>query len=300
MPDLAVVTTVRGRLDHLARQQAALDAQPTEHQRVIVQMGGPSIVETLAGRKVTLVQLAGDCDPLPLAAARNAGVAASTAEVVLLLDVDCIPSPTLLVRCCDALAEVGGVVAGPVGYLPAGATRGNVTNETLASSAVPHPARPVPAPGELRREDRYEMFWSLSFAVSRADWDRVGGFCEDYRGYGGEDTDFAFKLRRAGLPLHWVGGAWAWHQHHDVSDPPREHLADIVSNALVFHQRWGCWPMTGWLKAFQDEGLLDWSRDSAYCTLTASGRAMSSPTAIGSGASATERAPSGVETAGTG
>ena len=58
--------------------------------------------------------------------------------------------------------------------------------------------------------------------------------------------------------------------------------------------------MTGWLEAFRDEGLLDWSRDSAYCTLTASGRAMSSPTAIGSGASATERAPSGVETAGTG
>ena len=273
MPELAVVTIVRGRLDHLARQQAALDLQASEHQRVVVQMGGPSVTETLAGHDVTLVQLTADCDRLPLAAARNAGVAASATDAVLLLDVDCIPSPSLLERCQDALTEVGGVVAGPVGYLPAGATSSTMTTETLASSAIAHPARPVPAPGELMREDRYELFWSLSFAVARADWDRVGGFCEDYRGYGGEDTDFAFKVRRAGLPFHWVGGAWAWHQHHDVSDPPREHLADIVGNALVFHRRWGCWPMTGWLKAFADEGLLDWSRDGAHCTLTASGRA---------------------------
>lgn len=274
MPDLAVITIVRGRLDHLARQQAALDAQPTQHQRVVVQMGGPSVIETLAGHDITHVQLSADGAPLPLAAARNAGVAASTADAVVLLDVDCIPSPSLLDRCGDALAKVGGVVAGPVGYLPAGATMSNMTPEALSRAALAHPARPVPEPEQLLREDRYELFWSLSFAISRADWDLVGGFCEDYRGYGGEDTDFAFKMRRAGLPFHWVGEAWAWHQHHDVSDPPREHLADIVRNALVFHRRWGCWPMTGWLEVFRDEGLLDWSRSGADCTLTAFGRAM--------------------------
>jgi hypothetical protein len=93
LPELAVVTIVRGRLDHLARQQAALDSQATEHQRVVVQMGGPSVIETLTGHDVTLVQLTADCDRLPLAAARNAGVAASAADAVLLLDVDCIPSP---------------------------------------------------------------------------------------------------------------------------------------------------------------------------------------------------------------
>jgi hypothetical protein len=273
LPELAVITIVRGRLDHLARQQAALDSQRAKHHRVVFQMGGPSVIETLAGHDITLVHLPADNDPVPLAAARNAGVAATDADSVLLLDVDCIPSPSLLDRCRDALAKVGGVVAGPVGYLPAGATKRNVTPAALARAAVPHPARPVPEPELLLREDRYELFWSLSFAVSRADWHRIGGFCEDYRGYGGEDTDFAFKMRRAGLPFHWVGGAWAWHQHHDVSDPPREHLADIVRNAIVFHRRWGCWPMTGWLEAFRDEGLLEWSRDGANCTLTAPGRA---------------------------
>ena len=272
MRDIAVITIVRGRLDHLAVQQAALRAQPTPHQRVVVQMGGPDPRQVLAGDSVDLVVLDDDGGPMPLAAARNAGVAASTASQLLLLDVDCVPSADLLELCGRALDEVGGVVAGPVGYLPAAAQPGPPDPGRFARLARPHPARPVPPRGTLCREDRYELLWSLSFAMLRPDWQRVGGFCEDYRGYGGEDTDFAFTLARAGIPFHWVGGAWAWHQHHDVSDPPREHLSDIVGNARVFHKRWGCWPMTGWLQAFRDEGLLDWSPDATHCTLTDTGR----------------------------
>lgn len=271
MPELAVVTIVRGRLEHLAVQQAALRAQPTPYQRVVVQMGGPDVRPALVGDDVELVVLPDDAGPMPLAAARNAGVAAATTDRLLLLDVDCVPSPTLLERCGGALDRVGGVVAGPVGYLPAAAKEGRPTPERLARLARPHPARPVPAAGTLLREDRYELLWSLSFAIRRCDWHEVGGFCEDYRGYGGEDTDFAFAVRRAGLPFHWVGGAWAWHQHHAVSDPPREHLADIVTNSLLFRDRWGQWPMTGWLQAFRDEGLLEWSPQGEHCFLTAAG-----------------------------
>jgi GT2 family glycosyltransferase len=266
-PDIAVVTVVRGRRDHLAVQQVALQTQPTPHERVVVQMGGPSLDEILGGNDVTLVQMPGDGVPLPLAAARNAGVAAASADAVLLLDVDCIPSPSLLRRCADALARVGGLVAGPVGYLPPGATDRSVDPAVLARMAQPHPARPTPEPGELVRESRYELFWSLSFAIGRADWGCIGGFCEAYTGYGAEDTDFAWLARRAGVPLHWVGGAWAWHQHHPVSDPPREHLADIVRNSNVFHRRWGEWPMTGWLTAFRDAGLIEWSPDGDRCVL---------------------------------
>jgi len=271
-PDLAVVTVVRGRLDHLAAQQTALSAQETGHERVVVQMGGPDVRPALGAADVTLVRLGAEPDRLPLAAARNAGVAASTAAAVVLLDVDCIPAPTLLARYADALTRVGGVVAGPVGYLPAGATTGGTAPERLARLAVPHPARPVPAAGQLRRELRYELLWSLSLAVSRADWDRLGGFCEDYTGYGGEDTDFAWTARRAGVPFHWVGGAWAWHQHHPVSDPPYEHLHDIVRNSELFHTRWGEWPMVGWLAAFRDAGLVEWEPTAARCRVTRSAR----------------------------
>jgi GT2 family glycosyltransferase len=270
-PDIAVVTVVRGRLDHLAVQQAALQAQSTPHERVVVQMGGPSLTKALAGTEVTLVQMSGDGITLPLAAARNAGVAAATADVLLFLDVDCIPSPSLLGLCADAVAEVGGLVAGPVGYLPPG--EGDVSTDpaVLARLAQPHPARPTPAAGELVCEKRYELFWSLSFAIGRDDWNRIGGFCEAYEGYGGEDTDFAWLARQAGIPLHWVGGAWAWHQHHPVSDPPREHLEDIVRNSRLFYRRWDKWPMTGWLTAFRDAGLIEWDPNGSECVLTSLG-----------------------------
>ena len=265
--DIAVVTVVRGRLDHLAVQQAALKSQPTPHERTVVQMGGPSLRATLAGSEVTLVTIKDDGDPLPLAAARNAGASATTSDMLIFLDVDCIPSPSLLALCADALVQVGGVVAGPVGYLPPGATAASTDPAVLSRLAVPHPARPVPAAGKLLREWRYELFWSLSFGIRRDNWDRMGGFCEAYTGYGGEDTDFAFRARRADIPLHWVGGAWAWHQHHPVSAPPREHLNDIVRNSALFHQRWGEWPMTGWLTAFRDAGLIDWNPDEGRCVL---------------------------------
>lgn len=85
---------------------------------------------------------------------------------------------------------------------------------------------------------------------------RSGGFHEAYVGYGGEDTDFGQCAKTAGLDMHWVGGATAYHQHHPVSDPPVEHLADILRNGQIFADRWGRWPMRGWLEAFELEGLV--------------------------------------------
>jgi GT2 family glycosyltransferase len=273
VPEIAVITIVRGRLDHLAVQQAALRAQPTPYERVIVQMGGPDVRDVVDDDSVSVIRLAAQEQLLPLAAARNAGVRASTAERLVLLDVDCIPAPSLLARYADALDRVGGLVAGPVSYLPSGARTGDpIDPEQLAAMADPHPARPVPADGELLPENCYDLFWSLSFAVHRADWNRIGGFCELYRGYGGEDTDFAWLARGAGVPLHWVGGAIAWHQHHDTEDPPLRHLSSIVRNSRLFHRRWGCWPMVGWLEAFRRLGLVRWTPSADELELTRAGR----------------------------
>ncbi|WP_224160451.1 hypothetical protein, partial [Prevotella lacticifex] len=77
-----------------------------------------------------------------------------------------------------------------------------------------------------------------------------------YAGYGGEDTDFGQIAAAQDIPLCWVGGAHALHQYHPVSDPPVEHLDDILTNAALFHDRWGWWPMQGWLGAFEQRGLI--------------------------------------------
>ena len=111
------------------------------------------------------------------------------------------------------------------------------------------------APGESRPEPDLTRFWSLSFAVSAVDFWATGGFCSDYVGYGGEDTDFAQLVRERGGSLTWIGGATAYHQHHPSASPPLQHLEAVVRNAGVFADRWGWWPMRGWLDAFRERGL---------------------------------------------
>ncbi|MFD0427690.1 glycosyltransferase family 2 protein [Streptomyces zhihengii] len=60
----------------------------------------------------------------------------------------------------------------------------------------------------------------------------MGGFCEQYTGYGGEDTDFAATATRSGVDLWWVGGAEAYHQHHPVHTPPSTTSTTSCATAL--------------------------------------------------------------------
>ena len=161
-------------------------------------------------------------DGLPLAHARNAGARhalAAGAELLVFLDVDCIPGAALLQRYEAAAAGGPALLCGPVAYLPP-APRAGYRAADLHTLASPHPARPIPPEDEVQRGGDHALFWTLSFAVTAATWRLLGGFCEDYVGYGGEDTDFGQVAARAGVELAWVGGAWAYHQHHATETPP--------------------------------------------------------------------------------
>ena len=250
----AVVTVVHGRHDHLARQLDGLASQtrPAD-DHVVVAMGDDGVRAVVGDRARVLDLPAGP--RLPLAAARNAGAAtalAAGADLLVFLDVDCIPAAALVER-YSAVAQDGVLDSGPVTYLP---PADDYDLATLSTLADPHPARPAPADGEVVEATDHRLFWSLSFAVTAATWAALGGFCEEYAGYGGEDTDFAETAHAAGVPLRWVGGAAAFHQHHPVSRPPVEHLDDVLVNGAVFARRWGWWPMQGWLEAFEQRGLV--------------------------------------------
>lgn len=257
---IAVVTVVAGRHGHLALQRAGLMAggrAPDLH--VIVGMGEPVAPDVRATGLLAL-QVPVVAGRLPLAGARNVGAAAALrddADLVVFLDVDCVPGDRLVSRyaeVADALPR--SLLCGPVAYLPPPPPAGYQL-DMLPGLATPHPARPHPAEGGCQRQGDHTLFWSLSFAVTAQTWSTLGGFCEDYTGYGGEDTDYGQLAAAAGVELCWVGGAYAFHQHHPNADPPIQHLDDILRNAGVFHRRWGWWPMRGWLSAFEREGLIE-------------------------------------------
>ncbi|WP_411104702.1 glycosyltransferase family 2 protein [Streptomyces sp. cmx-4-9] len=255
----AVITLAAGRHAHLLLQQDGLAAGTrAPDSYVVVSMADDRIGALTAGRKpaAEVVTVPLDDGRLPLAAARNAGAAralASGADLLVFLDVDCVPGPGLLAAYAGA-ARDGALLCGTVAYLPP-APAGGYRLDALPGLAPPHPARPAPRDGQVLRGGDPALFWSLSFALTSATWHRTGGFCEAYSGYGAEDTDFAATAAERGVDLWWVGGAPAYHQHHPTRHPPVQHLDDILRNGALYRERWGTWPMEGWLREFAGLGL---------------------------------------------
>ena len=259
---LTVVTIAHGRHEHLVAQQRSLlvgSQQPAAY--VVVAMADPDLeLSLVAGLRSCVVHLPADPHRLPLAAARNAGARRAFeegADSVVMLDVDCLAGYDLIRGYGDAIDGDPSVVwSGPVTYLPPAGPAG-YDIASLADLDDPHAAREAPPPGAVVRGASADLFWSLSFAVHRDAWERVGGFCEEYAGYGAEDTDFGHTAVSRGVNLGWAGTPRAYHQHHPTSDPPVQHIDDILRNGSLFYTRWGHWPMRGWLEEFERLGLVE-------------------------------------------
>jgi N-acetylglucosaminyl-diphospho-decaprenol L-rhamnosyltransferase len=261
---VAVITPVAGRHQHLRLQRRGLrrSTLPVDSHVVVCMddRDAADVAATEQGPPADPVHIEVPDAGLPLARARNVGARraiGSGADLLVFLDVDCIPAPGMVGRYVEAAGQdpAPRLLCGPVAYLPTPPS-GGYDLDRVAELADPHPARPHPEEDQTLRDGDLRLFWSLSFAVRPDVWDRIGGFDEEYVGYGGEDTDFGQRAGAAGVRLDWVGGADAYHQFHPTSDPPVQHVDDVLTNARIFFRRWGWWPMTGWLTEFQRLGLV--------------------------------------------
>jgi N-acetylglucosaminyl-diphospho-decaprenol L-rhamnosyltransferase len=249
------------RIAHVLRQQSQLRDRPEVGLRILVWLDAdaPPHIDGLDG--ATILHLPPGADGLRLAAGRNAGADAALdtgADLLVFLDADCIPGPDLIgLYSAAAAIHSPALLCGPVTYLPEGSVPSDETD--LRAATAPHPARPAPPSGTtlVAGSDEYPLFWSLSFAVTATTWRDLGGFDDRFEGYGGEDTDYAFTARERGVPLVWVGGAHAYHQHHPTSSPPWQHLDDILRNGRLFADRWEVWPMEGWISRFAAAGAIE-------------------------------------------
>jgi len=257
---LSILTLVRNRELHLRQLVEGLRrSERSPDELIVVDMSdtpvsiGPTSFPVRVDRFET--------DGLPLAEARNRAAALARYPSLVFLDVDCIPLAHCLARLDDELRRCDGLLCADIRYLGPDDARGPWVEQDLLAAGERHAARRFPDRG-VRRETNSGLFWSLAFAIRAGTFARLEGFDAGFTGYGAEDTDFGFRAEAAGLPLLFVGGAIACHQHHDSHDPPVQHLAAIVANARRFRARWGRWPMEGWLASFQAMGLVRWTSDA--------------------------------------
>ena len=261
----AVITLNKGRRAHLERLLEGLGRGTSPEACIVVEIGGDAA--PLPAREFPVERVPFPHSGLPLAAARNAGRRAARAGTLIFLDVDCIPSAGLVAGLSRAVAEQDGLICCEIGYLPAGAVTDGWREADLDRLGHPHPVRTFPPPGTVAPAPQAGLFWSLAFAVRAATYDRIGGFDEAFSGYGAEDTDLAFRAAAAGVPILFLGGPRAYHQHHPGYDPPLQHFRDIVDNAARFHARHGLWPMDGWLDGFAALGLIAADRSNGLVIL---------------------------------
>lgn len=267
---VVVTVSTPSRADHLRSQRRALAAHLPEATHVVVLPDGPGVDEwgrelSADGAEVVRVESGSD---LPVARCRNLGGDRAVelgGELLVFLDVDCMPGPELAERYRQLPADAVGL--GPVTYLSRAA--GAPDPGELARFTDPHPDRPFPEVGTRRLDPvEYGLFWSLSFALRADLWSRIraefGGFDEAYTGYGAEDTDFGRRLLHRRVPVLLVAGAHAYHRWHPVADPPVDHLDDLLRNGAHYARRWGEWPAPGWFAEFERLGLVRADGDGGW------------------------------------
>ena len=159
-----------------------------------------------------------------LAAARNTGLAQTTAPLVLFINDDTIAPPDLIHAHLSAHARqpnravLGGFVqpkAAMDGALTAAVEAGGLM---FCFSAL--------QPGGDNPSD---FFYTCNVSAPTEAVRQAGGFDESFRHYGAEDTDLGLRL---GLPVHYLPAATAMHRHPYSFDYVR-HRAKQVARAHI-------------------------------------------------------------------
>lgn len=258
-PTVSVLTIASGRVDHLRNVMIGLDRQTVPPCELVIARMQAAPFEDLPQVSFPVFEIVvdGDDHGMPLAAARNAAARRASGEILVFLDVDCIPAPGLVEDYLRASADFPGLLMGEVMYLPGGANRPGWEVSQFEQVAVRHSDRQGPPSSGIETCTDYRCFWSLNFSLPAQAFLASGGFDERYIGYGGEDTDFGKTLSTLGIGIAWMKGARVFHQYHEHHMPPIHHLTSVVRNAELFASKWGYRTMEHWLYAFKLMGLID-------------------------------------------
>lgn len=187
MPSLSIIIPTCNRPRQLARCLESLGSQP---EIIVTDDSCDDTTRQLIAEQFPAVRWTPGPRRGP-AANRNHGARQATGEWLAFVDDDCEPQP------------------GWIGSLAAAASDSDVVEgRTLAPGASDSPFE------EHIENPRGGLLWSCNLAVRRDVFQRLHGFDEDFAIAGGEDMEFAWRVQKAGLRVHFAPVALV---HH----PPR-------------------------------------------------------------------------------
>ena len=209
-PRISVVVPTYNRLDTLRHVIPSLFAQDLERGAFEVVVADSHSTDGTAEYLVGVGQEHPFVRHLPgpytgRASARNAGIAASVAPIVLFTDADIIASPDLLSRHLAHHDRPG--------------TRAVVGMEVQVNSLDEYvakrddAAKRTPLHGENPKRLTWLYFLTGNASAPRTELDRVGRFDEDFTGYGHEDLELGYRLQHGGVPIVYEPRAVNYHWH---------------------------------------------------------------------------------------
>lgn len=159
-----------------------------------------------------------------LARARNTGAKAASNDILVFLDGDVIAESGLIRAHArwhhavgDALTQGFCAYVSPEGLRPEAVRGHRGALGTLFDGKASDPPwieRHMARTDDFtsRHTDLFRAVTGNNFAISRALFEEAGAFDESFTRYGGEDTEFAYRVQNAGGLLIPVREAFAWHQ----------------------------------------------------------------------------------------
>jgi GT2 family glycosyltransferase len=148
---------------------------------------------------------------------------------VLFTDADIIASPDLLARHLEH-HKTGEAIA-VVGM--------EVQVDSLADYERKRADAALRAPlhGERSKRLTWLYFLTGNASVRRADLDQVGGFDEDFTGYGHEDLELGYRLQRAGVAIVYEPRAVNYHWHPVPYDERKSKMELAGRSTVRFYRK---------------------------------------------------------------
>jgi GT2 family glycosyltransferase len=244
-PDVSVVIPYYDAQDHLDLVLTGLARQDHPRSRlevVVADDGSPEPPRLDAAGGVRIRCVGQPDEGFRAGTARNLGARVADGEVLAFLDGDTVPEPGYLSALCrlPALAE-DALVVGRRRHASAGGIRDWLAGTVPAPDPLPEPA--WLAEGHARSRDlrdaderSYRYVISAVLAMHLDLFTEIGGFCEEFRHYGGEDWELAARAWHAGALFAHVPGAVAWHVGPDWAgrrDPrTKDHETRMLARLL--------------------------------------------------------------------